>query len=164
MPPPSPPPVKLLAELLELDKQLRGRRNPPTLQQRQRRTAISRQLHDWAMAKQEQPGRVPQRSEPRAALQVAVELLGGPHRVLLMTESVAIGGLSCEVSFSPKRGDLLHLRILPDGEAPFEVMAEVVWWNANNRRAGMAFRQVPEEGRAVLERMVFRGLIDQQKP
>jgi hypothetical protein len=153
--------VRLLAELLELDRGARNRRVPLTLIQKQRRAAIARELHLWALARQR--GGAPQGAEhrqfPRANVRVKVQLLGGPRSVDLHSDSLAVGGVSVAVSFTPRVGDLLGLRIVPLEDAPFEVMGEVVWFDPVRSRAGLRFQQVGDDAREVLERLVFSDLI-----
>jgi hypothetical protein len=153
--------VRLLAELLEIDRTVRGRRQPLSLVQKQRRAAIVRDLHMWALARQR--GNAPPGSEhrqhPRAAVRLKVQLLGGPHPVELQSDSLAVGGVSVRVSFTPRVGDLLGLKLVPLEEAAFEVMGEVVWFDPVRARAGLRFHQLTDEGRAVLERLVFSDLV-----
>ena len=167
--------VHLLAELYHLDQ---GRtRDTLTLLERQRRSAICRELSAWALELLERdrpPGAV-QREHPRAPVRAKVQLLGGPHRMDLVSESLAVGGLSVRLtSFTPRVGDLWALRLWVAGDAPpaldqpaaeqeletaLDLMAQVAWVDPVRGRAGARFVDVPEEARAVLERVVFRELV-----
>lgn len=153
----------MLAELLELDRSIRHRRQPMSLVQKQRRAAIVRDLHMWALAKQR--GAAPQGSElrqfPRANVRVRLQLLGGPRPIDLHSDSLAVGGASVVVSFSPRVSDLLGLRIVPLEDAPFEVMGEVVWFDPVRMRAGLRFQSLSDDGREVLERLIFSDLVKQ---
>jgi len=155
--------VRLLAELLELDRTVRGRRQPLSLVQKQRRAAIARELHMWALAKQRgnAPPGAEQRMHPRANVRLKVQLLGGPRSVDLQSDSLAVGGVSVSVSFTPRVGDLLGLRLVPLEDAAFELMGEVVWFDPVRSRAGLRFHDLTDEARAVLERLVFSDLINQ---
>ena len=44
--------MRLLAELVELDRQIRTKRQPLTLQQKQRRAQIAQDLHRFALVRQ----------------------------------------------------------------------------------------------------------------
>src|SRR4029079_7740826 len=62
--------VRHLAELLEIDRSVRGRRQPLSLTQKQRRSVIVRALHQWALARQRgAPPGAEQRQHPRANVQ-----------------------------------------------------------------------------------------------
>jgi hypothetical protein len=152
--------LRYLAELLEIDSSVRMRRQPPTLVQKQRRAAIARDLHLWALDRQRglAPG-AEQRQYPRANLRVKVQLLGGPRSVDLQSESLAVGGVSVTVKFSPRVGDMLGLRIVPLEETPFEVMGEVVWFDPIRSRAGIRFHKLTDESREILERLVFQEIV-----
>lgn len=154
--------VRLLAELLDLDRTVRMRRQNLTLAQKQRRAVIVRELHRWALAKQRgnAPPGAEQRQHPRANVRLKVQMLGGPHPVDLQSESLAVGGVSVTVSFAPRVGDLLGVRLVPLEDAPLEVMAEVVWFDPVRSRAGLRFHQVSDEAREVLERLVFSDLVN----
>jgi hypothetical protein len=153
--------VRLLAELLEIDRAVRGRRQPLSLMHKHRRAAIVRELHLWALARQRgsAPPGAEHRQHPRAAVRLKVLLLGGPHPVELQSDSLAVGGVSVHVSFTPRVGDLLGLKLVPLEEAAFEVMGEVVWFDPVRARAGLRFHRITEEGLAVLERLVFSDLV-----
>src|SRR5262245_47249265 len=99
--------VRLLAELLEIDRTHRNRRQPLQLVQKQRRAAIARDLHLFALAKQRgtAPTGAEQRQHPRANVRLKVQLLGGPHKVDLHSDSLAVGGASLMVKFTPRVGD-----------------------------------------------------------
>jgi hypothetical protein len=155
--------VRLLAELLDLDRSVRQRRQPLSLVQKQRRAAIARDLHLWALAKQRNaaPSGADQRQHPRANIRVKVQLLGGPRIVDLHSDSLAVGGVSVTVKFTPRVGDMLGLRLVPLEDAPFEVMGEVVWFDPVRSRAGLRFHNLPDEARDVLERIIFSDLVKQ---
>src|SRR5689334_14429958 len=131
--------LRLLAELLEIDRAVRNRRQPLTLVQKQRRAAIARELHLWALAKQRDmaPPGSEQRQHPRANVRLRVQLLGGPRPIDLQSDSLAVGGVSVLVSFTPRVGDLLALKLVPLEDAAFEVMGEVVWFDPVRSRAGL---------------------------
>jgi hypothetical protein len=132
-----------------------------TLQQKQRRAQIALELHRWALARQQAqwPGQ-PQRKSARARLALRVQLIGGPRPLELQSESLAVGGMSLQLNFQPRLGDHLALRLVPPPpDEPFEVAGEVVWFNAAKQRAGVQFQELSEEGRALLERLVFDDLI-----
>ncbi len=153
--------VRLLAELLEMDRGVRNRRVPLSLVQKQRRAAIARELHLWALAKQRgaAPSGADQRQFPRANVRLRVQLLGGPRSVDLQSDSLAVGGVSVAVKFTPRVGDLLGLRLVPLEDAPFDVMGEVVWFDPVRSRAGLRFHDLTDDGREILERLVFSDLI-----
>jgi hypothetical protein len=153
--------VRLLAELVELDRIVRTRRQPLSLPQKQRRAAISRDLHLWALAKQRgaAPPGAENRQHARANLRLRVQLRGGPRTIELQTDSIALGGVSVAVKFSPRVGDILGLRLVPLEDEPFDVMGEVVWFDPVRARAGLRFQNLSEEGRAVLERLIFSDLV-----
>jgi hypothetical protein len=153
--------VRLLAELLEMDRSVRNRRQPLSLVQKQRRAAIARDLHLFALAKQrgQAPAGAEQRQHPRANVRVKVQLLGGPHKVDLHSDSLAVGGVSVSVKFTPRVGDMVGLRLVPLEDPPIEVMGEVVWFDPVRSRAGLRFQNLSDEGRAVLERIIFTDLV-----
>ena len=153
--------LRHLAELLEIDRTVRTRRQPLTLVQKQRRAVIARDLHQWALERQRgnAPSGAEQRRDPRANVRLKVQLLGGPHTVDLHSDSLAVGGVSVSVKFTPRVGDLLGLRLVPLEDAPLEVMGEVVWFDPVRSRAGLRFQGLSEEGRAVLERIIFTDLV-----
>lgn len=153
--------VRLLAELVEMDRTIRSRRQSLTLSQKQRRAAIIRELHLWALARQRgaAPPGAEKRQFPRAEVHLKVQLLGGPRAVELQSESLAVGGVCVTVSFAPRVGDLLPLRLQPLEDAPFDVMGEVVWFDPIRARAGVRFHDLSDDGRAVLERLVFSDLV-----
>jgi hypothetical protein len=156
---PSGTPLQLLAELLELDQVSRDRRTSVTLSQRQRRQVICTELKQWALARQQTSG-TEHRRDPRAPVRIRVQLLGGPRPVDLRSESLAVGGLSATVSFTPRNGQLLALRLLPPApEQPFELMGEVAWYDARRSRVGVRFKDLGEEQRALVERLVFAELL-----
>jgi hypothetical protein len=97
---------------------------------------------------------------PRAPLHLRVQLIGGPRPLELHTESVGVGGLSLQLTFSPRLGDHLALRLVPPPpDDAVEVEAQVVWFNAAKQRAGVQFRSISEEAHALLERLVFDDLL-----
>jgi hypothetical protein len=153
--------VRLLAELLEIDRAVRTRRQPLQLVQKQRRAAVVRDLHLFALSKQRgsAPTGAEQRQHPRANVRLKVQLLGGPHKVDLQSDSLAVGGASVTVKFTPRVGDLVPLRLVPLEDAPFEVMGEVVWFDPVRSRAGVRFQSLTDEARAVLERLIFSDLV-----
>ena len=157
---PSSSPLKLLAELLELDQVSRERRASWSLAQRQRRQVICTDLRAWALARQVAPEGAEQRRDPRAPMRIRVQLLGGPRPVELQSESLAVGGLSATLHFAPRKGDLMALRLIPPApEAPLELMGEVVWYDARKARAGLRFKDPNDEAKSVLERIVFGELV-----
>jgi PilZ domain len=157
---PSSSPLKLLAELLELDQVSRERRAAWPLAQRQRRQVICQDLRSWALARQAAPEGSEQRRDPRAAVHIRVQLLGGPRPIELRSESLAVGGLSATLHFAPRKGDLMALRLIPpEPEAPLELMGEVVWYDARKARAGLRFKDPSDEAKSVLERLVFGELV-----
>lgn len=153
--------VRLLAELKELDRTTRQKRQTLSLQQKQRRAQIAHDLHRWTLARQQaQFGGTPQRKAPRANVKLRVQLVGGPRPLELQTESLAVGGLSLILNFTPHLGDILALKLIPQPpDDPIEADAEVVWFNAAKQRAGVQFQSLSEEAVAVLERIVFDDLI-----
>jgi PilZ domain len=157
---PSSSPLRLLAELLELDQLARDRRATLTLAQKQRRQIICQELRLWFLARQGAPSGGEQRRDPRAAMRVRVQLLGGPRPVDLQTESLAVGGLSVTLHFAPRKGDLLALRLVPaEPDPPLALMGEVVWYDPRRTRAGLRFKDPSEEAKEVLERIVFGELV-----
>lgn len=153
--------VRLLAELVELDRGVRSRKQSMTLPQKQRRAAIVRELHLFALARQRglAPSGSEHRQHPRAQVSLRVQLSGGPHPVELKSESVAVGGVCVVVKFAPRVGDLFALKLIPLEDAPFEVMGEVVWFDPVRSRAGVRFKELSEEGRGVIERLVLSDLV-----
>ena len=153
--------VRLLAELKELDRTTRQKRQTLTLQQKQRRAQIALDLHRWTLARQHaQWSGNQQRKSARANVKLRVQLIGGPRPLELETESLAVGGLSLILSFQPRLGDHLHLRLIPQPpDDPIEVAAEVVWFNAAKQRAGVQFQDLSDDAMGVLERIVFDDLI-----
>jgi hypothetical protein len=153
--------VRLLAELLDMDRGVRTRRQPMSLVQKQRRAVIARDLHSFALAKQRgtAPSGADQRQHPRASVRVKVQLLGGPHKIDLHSDSLAVGGVSVTVKFTPRVGDMIGLRLVPLEDPPIEVMGEVVWFDPVRSRAGMRFHDLSDDGRAVLERIVFTDIL-----
>jgi hypothetical protein len=158
--------VRLLAELVELDRQMRKRRQPLTFAQKQRRAQIAHDLHRWALSRQRWVGSGAQRRDPRAAnVRVRVEMIGGPRPLELRSDSLAVGGMSLDLPFEPRLGDRLHLRLVPPaGDEPFAVEAEVVWINAARHRAGVQFHGLSEESRELLERIIFEDLVGGGEP
>jgi hypothetical protein len=159
--------VLLIAELQELDRKLmRGQAPSLTLLERQRRAAICRELHAWALERQQGNQAIKRRADPRAAIALRVSVVGGPHSVELITESLAVGGLSVVLtSFLPRVGDLFTLRLQPDA-APdpslahsITAMADVVWVDPVRSRAGLRFRQLSEADRAAIEALVLDTLV-----
>ena len=152
--------VRLLAELLEMDYVARQRRRSSSLVQKQRRAAIVRELQVWALARQQGPQGTTLREHPRAAVKLRVELIGGPGPVALESDSLAVGGISVSISFQPKAGDLLPLRLVPtQPEEPVAVTGEVIWYDPFRGRAGLRFLELSEDARALIERLVFADLI-----
>jgi hypothetical protein len=89
-----------------------------------------------------------------------VQLLGGPRPVDLESDSLAVGGLSVQLRFAPRVGDLLSLRLEPPPpDEPVDVVAQVVWYEPMRSRAGLNFHDVSDEARALLERLVFGELV-----
>jgi hypothetical protein len=152
--------LKLLAELRDIDHAARSRKNI-TLAEKQRRLAIARELNQFTLDQQRpQGGGADHRQHPRAQVKLKVELLGGPRSIELETDSLAVGGVSCVVSFGPRVGDLLSLRLTPPApDEPIEVMAEVVWFHPIRSRAGLAFHDLRDEARAVIERLIYSDLV-----
>ena len=154
--------VRLLAELVDLDRQLRVKRQSLTLQQKQRRAQIAQDLHRWALARQREGwgGGGEQRRDPRANLRMRVQLAGGPRPVELQSDSLAVGGMSLTLTFPVRLGDRLHLKLVPPPpDEPIAVEAEVIWFNAGRQRAGVQFYGLDDEGRALLERLIFADLV-----
>jgi hypothetical protein len=158
--------VRLLAELVELDRQMRKRRAPLTFAQKQRRAQIAQDLHRWALSRQRWGGSGAQRRDPRAAnVRVRVEMVGGPRPLELKSDSLAVGGMSLDLPFEPRLGDRLHLRLVPPaGDEPFEVEAEVMWVNLAKHRAGVQFIGLSEEAHDTLERLIFADLVGGGEP
>jgi hypothetical protein len=154
--------VRLLAELVELDRQMRARRQPLTLQQKQRRAQIAQDLHRWTLGRQRAgwTGTGEQRRDPRANVQLRVLLIGGPRSVELQSDSLAVGGMSLTLPFAPRLGDRLHLKLVPaEPDEAVEVEGDVIWCNAARQRAGVQFTNVSDEARALLERLIFADLV-----
>lgn len=154
--------VRLLAELVELDRQIRSKRQPLSLQQKQRRAQIAQDLHRFALARQRATyaGSGEQRRDPRANVKLRVQLVGGPRAVELQSDSLAVGGMSLTLNFAPRLGDRLHLRVVPPpADEPFTVDGEVVWFNAARQRAGVQFIGLDEGQRQLLERLIFADLV-----
>src|SRR3954469_276168 len=107
--------VRLLAELVELDRHVRAKRQPLTLQQKQRRAQIAQDLHRWALARQRSNwgGAGEQRQSPRANVKLRVQLVGGPRAVELQSDSLAVGGMSLTLPFAARLNDRLHLKLVP---------------------------------------------------
>jgi hypothetical protein len=151
--------LRLLAELRDIDHGARSRK-AITLQEKQRRLAIARELNQFTLDQQRAGSGPNLRQHPRAQVRLMVELLGGPRAIELETDSLAVGGVSCVVSFGPRVGDLLSLRLTPPApDEPFEVMAEVVWFHPVRSRAGLAFHDLPDDARAVVERLIYSDLV-----
>jgi PilZ domain len=154
--------VRLLAELVELDRQIRVRRQPLTLQQKQRRAQIAMDLHRWALARQRSTwsGGGEQRRDPRANVRLRVQLVGGPRPVELQSDSLAVGGMSLTLPFATRLGDRLHLELVPPPpDEPLAVEGEVIWFNAARQRVGVQFIGLDEAGRELLERLIFADLV-----
>lgn len=154
--------VRLLAELVELDRQIRVKRQPLTFQQKQRRAQIATDLHRWALARQRASfaGGGEQRRDPRANLRLRVQMIGGPRPVELQSDSLAVGGMSLTLTFAPRIGDRLHLRLVPaPPDEPIAVEAEVIWVNAARHRVGVQFHGVDDDARALLERLIYQDLV-----
>src|SRR5262245_21937395 len=132
--PPSSP-LKLLAELLELDQMSRERRTAWALLQRQRRQIICQDLRAWALARQTAPDGTEQRSDPRVPLRIRVQLLGGPRPIDVRSDSLAVGGLSARLHFAPRKGDLFALRLIPPPpEEALDLIGEVMWYDPRGSR------------------------------
>ncbi len=154
--------MRLLAELVEIDRNIRVKRQPLTLQQKQRRAQIAQDLHRWALARQsaEWSGPGEKRRDPRANLQLRVQLVGGPRPIELQSDSLAVGGMSVTLSFAPRLGDRLHLKLVPPPpDEPFTVEGEIIWFNAGRQRAGVQFHGLDDDARALLERLIYADLI-----
>jgi hypothetical protein len=154
--------MRLLAELVELDRQIRTKRQPLTLQQKQRRAQIAQDLHRFALMRQRAgySGGGEQRRDPRANLRLRVQLIGGPRPIELQSDSLAVGGMSLTLTFAPRLGDRLHLRLVPPApDDPFAVEGEVVWFNAARQRVGVQFHGLDEAQRELLERLIFADLV-----
>lgn len=154
--------VRLLAELVELDRQIRFKRQPLTLQQKQRRAQIAQDLHRFALARQRSNwgGEGEQRRDPRANLRLRVQLVGGPRPIELQSDSLAVGGMSLTLTFAPRLGDRLHLQLVPPPpDEPLPVEGEVIWFNAARQRVGVQFHGLDEAGRELLERLIFADLV-----
>jgi hypothetical protein len=154
--------VRLLAELVELDRQIRSKRMPLTLQQKQRRAQIAQDLHRFALTRQRAdwggPGQ--QRRDPRANLKLRVQMVGGPRPIELQSDSLAVGGMSLTLSFAPRLGDRLHLRLVPPPpDDPIPVEGEVIWFNAARQRVGVQFHGLDEAQRQLLERLIYADLV-----
>ncbi len=154
--------VRLLAELVELDRQIRIKRQPLTLQQKQRRAQIAQDLHRFALARQRADWKGPgdQRRDPRANVKLRVQMIGGPRPVELQSDSLAVGGMSLTLTFAPRLGDRLHLKLTPPPpDEAFNVDGEVVWFNAARQRVGVQFIGIDEAQRQLLERLIFADLV-----
>lgn len=159
--------MRLLSELLELDRQVRVRRQALSLQQKQRRMQIAQDLSKFALARQQAGwlGSGPQRKEPRANVRLRVQQIGGPHPLELQSDSLAVGGMSLTLPFTPRLGDRLHLRLVPQPpDEPQRAEAEVVWINAARQRVGVQFRELDDEARALIERLIFADLVGGGNP
>jgi hypothetical protein len=157
---PSTKAVRLLSELLEFDQLVRSRRQPLTLVQKQRRQAIAGELHRWALDRQRATIKGAElRRDPRAEVRLRIQMLGGPRPVDLDADSLAVGGVRCNVRFQPRVGDVLALRMVPLEEPAVEVMAKVVWYDPVRSKAGLAFIGLSESARAFVERVVYSDLI-----
>jgi hypothetical protein len=155
--------LRLLAELRDIDHGARARK-AISLAEKQRRLAIARELNGWALDQQKNPGGGNQRQHPRAAVKLRVEILGGPRPIELASDSLAVGGMSVSVPFAPRVSDLLALRLVPPPpDEPFEVMAEVIWFHPVRMRAGVRFHDLGDEARAVIERIIFSDLLQQNR-
>jgi PilZ domain len=157
---PSAKAVRLLSELLEFDQLVRARRQPLTLVQKQRRQAIAAELHRWALDRQKaQSTGAEARRDPRAAVRLRIQMLGGPRPIDLDADSLAVGGLRCFVNFQPRVGDVLALRMVPLEEPAVEVMARVVWYEPVRSKAGLSFLGLSDSARAFVERVVYSDLV-----
>jgi hypothetical protein len=154
--------VRLFAELIELDRQSRARRQTLSFQQKQRRAQISHELRQWARGRLKTPPGGEHRRDPRVKLPIRVQLIGGPRPLELQSDSLGLGGLGLTLTFTVRVGDLLALRLIPPaGETDdrVDVQAEVIWFDAARLRAGMQFRDLSEEATALVERLVFSDLV-----
>jgi hypothetical protein len=153
-------PLRLLAELLDMDQLTRSRRARLTTPQKQRRQVVCQSLRSWALAHQQTPEGAPQRRHPRAPVHLKVQLLGGPRPIELETDSLAVGGICVRLNFQPHVKDLLPLRLLPPPpDGPIEVMGEVVWYDPIRARAGVRLGELDEDAVALLERLVYGELL-----
>lgn len=154
--------MRLLAELLELDRQFRHKRQPLSFAQKQRRAQIALDLHRWALLRQQRDwgGGGVARRDPRSRLSLQVRLVGGPRPLLLQSDSLAIGGMSLTLGFPARVGDRLHLQLVPPPpDEAIALQAEVVWFTAARQRAGVRFHELSEEARALLERLIYADLV-----
>jgi hypothetical protein len=154
--------VRLLSELVELDRQIRVKRQPLTLQQKQRRAQIAQDLHRWALARQRSNwgGSGEQRQSPRANVKLRVQLVGGPRAVELQSDSLAVGGMSLTLTFAARLNDRLHLRLVPPPpDEPIAVEGEIIWFNAARQRVGVMFHGLDDAGKELLERLIFADLV-----
>ncbi|SRR5258706_9022423 len=149
--------LKLLAELRDIDTAARSKK-AITLAEKQRRLAIARELGQVALDDQ-RPAAGEKRRDPRATVRLRVEVVSGPRAIELETDTLAVGGVSVQVPFTPRVGDLLALRIVPAApDEPFEVMAQVVWFHPVRQKAGLQFHELSDAGRAILERVIYSDL------
>ena len=89
-----------------------------------------------------------------------MQLIGGPRPLELQSDSLAVGGMSLTLTFAPRLGDRLHLRLVPPPpDDPFAVDGEVVWFNAARQRVGVQFLGIDEAQRELLERLIFADLV-----
>jgi|GEM_PF-2572456 len=153
--------VKLLSELADIDRKLMSSSfQGLTLLERQRRSAIVRELGGWALERQIAPEGSQRRADPRAPIRLGVQLIGGPHPVTLESESIAVGGISVLLQhFTPRVGDQLTLRLGPIDSMIVEVMGQVVWIDPIRQRAGLRFCDLSEANRAAVEYLVLRSLV-----
>jgi hypothetical protein len=161
MPLPLSKALKLLAELQEFESMLRKRRQPLSLAQKQRRSAIAADLHRWALERQRQrlSPQAENRQHARADVRMRVQMLGGPRPIDLESDSLAVGGLRVLVNFAPRVGDVLALKILPLEAPSIEAMARVVWYDPRRGKAGLSFVDLDADSRAHLEQLIFSDLL-----
>ena len=97
---------------------------------------------------------------PRANVKLRVQLIGGPRPLELHSDSLAVGGMSLQLTFQPRLGDHLALKLVPPPpDDAVEVAGEVIWFNAAKQRVGVQFIELTEEAQSLLERLVFDDLI-----
>jgi hypothetical protein len=155
--------MQLLHELVEIDSSRRGRRQPLSMEQKFRRRDICRQLNHWALERQRLAGGGAERREHARApgpMQLGVDLLRASERIGAELDSLAVGGVSLIVAVPVKVGETLTLRLVPEPpDQQVELEGDVVWFDAGRSRAGLRFGKMGEEAQALLERLVFGGLL-----
>jgi hypothetical protein len=155
--------MRLLSELIELDHHSRMRRQTLTLQQKQRRSQIVHELRSWARGRQPFATGASggdQRRDPRVNLKLKVQLIGGPRPLELQSDSLGLGGLGLTLNFPVRVGDVLALGLVPPPpDERVEVQAEVIWFEAARLRAGVQFRELGDNARELIERLVFSDLL-----